>query len=41
MAGFAISGIIGDAERRLGVPRLVSEETIQTALQLDGDMGTI
>jgi hypothetical protein len=39
MAGFAISEIIGDAEGRLGVPRRVTEETIRTALQLDGDMG--
>lgn len=38
MAGFAISEIIGDAEGRLGVPRRVTEETIRTALQLDGDM---
>lgn len=39
MASFAISEIIGDAEGRLGVPRRVTEETIRTALQLDGDMG--
>jgi hypothetical protein len=38
MAGYAISGIIGDAEGRLGVPRHVTEDTIRTALQLDGDM---
>jgi hypothetical protein len=38
MAGFAISEIIGDAEGRLGVPRRVTEQTIQTALDLDGGM---
>lgn len=38
MAGYAISQIIGDAEGRLGVPRHVTEETIRTALELDGDM---
>jgi hypothetical protein len=38
VAGFSISGIIGDAEARLGVPRHVTEETIRTALDLDGDM---
>jgi hypothetical protein len=40
MAGFAISGIIGDAETRLSVPRHVTEDTIRTALSLDGDMGS-
>jgi hypothetical protein len=38
MAGAAISEIIGDAEDRLGVPRHVTEETIRTALDLDGNM---
>jgi hypothetical protein len=38
MAGFAISEIIGDAEGRLGVPRRVTEQTIKTALDLDGGM---
>ena len=40
MAGFAISEIIGDAEGRLGVPRHVTENTIRTALSLDGDMSS-
>jgi hypothetical protein len=38
MAGFAISEIIGDAEGRLDVPRRVTEQTIRTALDLDGNM---
>jgi hypothetical protein len=38
MAGYAISEIIGEAEGRLGVPRRVTEQTIQTALDLDGHM---
>jgi hypothetical protein len=38
MAGHAISEIIGDAEGRLGVPRRVTEQTIKTALDLDGGM---
>jgi len=38
MAGYAISEIIGDAEGRLAVPRHVTEQTIQTALDLDGGM---
>ena len=38
MAGYAISEIIGDAEGHLAVPRHVTEQTIQTALDLDGGM---
>jgi hypothetical protein len=38
MAGAAISEITGEAEDR-GIPRRVAEESIRTALELDGDMG--
>jgi hypothetical protein len=38
MAGAAISEITGEAENR-GITRLVAEESIRTALELDGDMG--
>jgi hypothetical protein len=39
MAGHAISGITGDAEDRLTIPRHVTEASIRTALELDGGMG--
>jgi len=37
-AGYAIGEIIGEAERRLGVPRKVSEKSLRTALALDSKL---
>jgi hypothetical protein len=36
LAASTIANVIGDAERRLDIPRDVSEESIRTALTLDG-----
>ena len=38
-AGRVITSVTGEAERRLGIPRHVTEESIRVALDLDGDMG--
>jgi len=38
-AGHVITSVTGEAERRLGIPRHVTEQTIRVALDLDGDMG--
>jgi len=38
-AGRVITSVTGEAERRLGIPRHVTEQTIRVALDLDGDMG--
>jgi hypothetical protein len=38
-AGRVITSVTREAERRLGIPRHVTEQTIRVALDLDGDMG--
>jgi hypothetical protein len=38
-AGRVITSVTGEAERRLGIPRHVTEQTIRVALDLDGDLG--
>ena len=38
-AGRVITSVTGEAERRLGIPRHVTEQTIRVALDLDGDPG--
>jgi hypothetical protein len=38
-AGRVITSVTGEAERRLGIPRHVTEQTIRVALDLDGNMG--
>ena len=38
-AGRLIGSLTGEAERRLGIPRHVTEQTIRVALALDGDLG--
>ena len=38
-AGHVITSVTGEAERRLGIPRHVTEQTIRVALDLDGDLG--
>jgi hypothetical protein len=38
-AAHVITSVTGEAERRLGIPRHVTERTIRVALDLDGDMG--
>ena len=38
-AGRVIASLTGEAERRLGIPRHVTEQTIRVALSLDGDLG--
>lgn len=38
-AKYIIGDIVGDAERRLDVPRDVTAQTLRTALGLDGEMG--
>ena len=37
-AGFVIGEIVGDAERRLGIPRDVTAASLRTALSLDGEI---
>lgn len=37
-AGHVIANITGEAERRLGIPRAVTEESVRTALSLDGEL---
>ncbi|HSV64962.1 MAG TPA: hypothetical protein VLJ59_03505 [Mycobacteriales bacterium] len=39
-ASHTIAEIVGEAERRLGVPRTVSADSIRTALSLDGKLDT-
>jgi hypothetical protein len=39
-ARYTIGEIIGDAERRLQIPREVSEWSLRTAIALDGDLDT-
>jgi hypothetical protein len=38
-AGRVVGSLTGEAERRLGIPRHVTEQTIRVALALDGDLG--
>jgi hypothetical protein len=38
-AGHVIASVTGEAERQLGIPRHVTEQSIRVALDLDGDMG--
>jgi hypothetical protein len=38
-AGHVITSVTGEAERRLGIPRHVTEQSIRVALDLDGDIG--
>jgi len=38
-AAYVITSVTGEAERRLGIPRGVTEHTIGVALDLDGDLG--
>jgi hypothetical protein len=38
-AGHVISEVTGQAERELGIPRDVTEQSIRVALDLDGDVG--
>jgi hypothetical protein len=37
-AGYLIASVTGEAERQLGIPRHVTEQSIRIALDLDGDM---
>ena len=39
MAGRVISGVTGEAERVLGIPRDVTEYSIRVSLDLDGGLG--
>ena len=38
-AGRVITSVTEEAERRLGIPRHVTEQSIRVALDLDGDLG--
>jgi hypothetical protein len=40
-ARHAIGDIIGEAERRLGIPRDVSERSLSTALSLDSKLDAV